>query len=108
MIDYEAVAPVAAKGKAEPLLAWRALQPRSRLGVDVRQHGAAPLAPGHGASWTSSFRPWSASSPARDAARDARRRPGIGKSRLVWETLQAVEADPEIIFWRQGAPTETG
>ena len=28
--------------------------------------------------------------------------PGIGKSRLVYELFQAVEADPEIIYWRQG------
>ena len=29
--------------------------------------------------------------------------PGIGKSRLVWELAQAVDADPElIVFWRQG------
>ena len=29
--------------------------------------------------------------------------PGIGKSRLVWELAQAVDADPDrIVFWRQG------
>jgi predicted ATPase len=28
--------------------------------------------------------------------------PGIGKSRLVWELLQTVEADPELMTWRQG------
>ena len=102
VIDYEPVAPVAAKGKAEPLLAWRALQPRSRLGVDVRQHGAAPLV----AAPRAGRRPERALERAR-AERETQLVtlvgvPGIGKSRLVWETLQAVEADPEIIFWRQG------
>ena len=28
--------------------------------------------------------------------------PGIGKSRLVWELMQAVERDPDFITWRQG------
>jgi tetratricopeptide (TPR) repeat protein len=28
--------------------------------------------------------------------------PGIGKSRLVWELFQVVDADPELIMWRQG------
>ena len=28
--------------------------------------------------------------------------PGIGKSRLVWELMQAVEAEPDFVTWRQG------
>ncbi len=28
--------------------------------------------------------------------------PGIGKSRLVYELSQIVDADPELITWRQG------
>jgi class 3 adenylate cyclase/tetratricopeptide (TPR) repeat protein len=102
VIDYEPVAPVAAKGKPEPLLAWRALQPRSRLGVDVRQHGAAPL--------VGRRRELDVVLSALERARAGHETqlvtlvgvPGIGKSRLVWETLQAVEADPDIILWRQG------
>src|SRR5439155_10511769 len=34
---------VEAKGKESPVPVWRALEARSRYGVDVRQHGAAPL-----------------------------------------------------------------
>ena len=102
VIDYEPMPPVAAKGKTEPLLAWRALQPRSRLGVDVRQHGAAPL--------VGRRRELDVVLSALERARAERETqlvtlvgvPGIGKSRLVWETLQAVENDPELIFWRQG------
>ena len=33
--EYEPLAPVGAKGKAEPLPLWRALAPRARLGSDV-------------------------------------------------------------------------
>ena len=102
VIDYEPMAPVAAKGKAEPLLAWRALQPRSRLGVDVRQHGAAPL--------VGRRRELDVVLGALERARAERETqlvtlvgvPGIGKSRLVWETLQTIEAEPELTFWRQG------
>ena len=32
-----------AKGKSEPVPVWEAVQARSRFGVDVRQHGGAPL-----------------------------------------------------------------
>ena len=28
--------------------------------------------------------------------------PGIGKSRLVTELFRIVDADPDLIFWRQG------
>ena len=35
-------------------------------------------------------------------ARDARRVPGIGKSRLVHELFATVDAEPELIYWRQG------
>src|SRR4051794_36181158 len=33
-IEYREAAPVQAKGKAEPVRAWKAVEPRSRLGVD--------------------------------------------------------------------------
>src|SRR6476661_7179794 len=93
--------PVDAKGKAEPVRVWEAMQARSRLEVDV-QRPRAPLV-------------------ARDRELDvlvdalARVRsdratqlvtlvgePGIGKSRLVYELFQAVELDPELIWWRHG------
>ena len=32
-----------AKGKSEPIPAWAAVEARSPFGVDVRQHGGAPL-----------------------------------------------------------------
>ena len=36
------------------------------------------------------------------AAGDARRRPGIGKSRLVWELQRALEDEPGLVTWRRG------
>jgi class 3 adenylate cyclase/tetratricopeptide (TPR) repeat protein len=100
--NYSAAEPVTAKGKANPVEAWQALDARAALGVDVVQ------------------RPTSALVGRReelDLMLDALRRcraertvqlvtlvgvPGIGKSRLVWELFQAVDADPDFITWRQG------
>ena len=81
---------------------WEAVEARARLGVDVVQRPTTPLV-GRGEQV--------------DLLLDALRRcrsertvqlvtlvgvPGIGKSRLVWELMQAVEQDPDFITWRQG------
>ena len=100
-IEYEAHEPVTAKGKSEPLLAWRAIGRRASWGIDLSD-GRSPLI-------------------GRDDERDvlvgaltrARTRrepqlvtvvgvPGIGKSRLVRELFRVVDDDPELIVWRQG------
>jgi class 3 adenylate cyclase len=101
-IEYRDVEPVVAKGKDEPVPAWEALAARSRFGADVEQ---APLAPLVGRE------------PEVDQLRAALARvrrdrapelvtlvgvPGMGKSRLVAELFQIVDADPELITWRQG------
>jgi class 3 adenylate cyclase/tetratricopeptide (TPR) repeat protein len=101
-ITYRPSAPVDAKGKAQPLAVWEALQARARLGIDVAQRPTTPLV---------------GRSEELDLVLDALRRcrseraaqlvtligvPGIGKSRLVWELLQEVEADPDFVTWRQG------
>src|SRR6476619_5821650 len=43
IFDYEALEPVAVKGKAEPLAAFRPLKPRARFGSDVTRTHATPL-----------------------------------------------------------------
>jgi AAA ATPase domain/Adenylate and Guanylate cyclase catalytic domain len=101
-IAYRPAEPVVARGKSQPLSAWEALDARARLGVDVVQRPTTPLV-GRGAEV--------------DLLLDALRRcrservvqlvtlvgvPGIGKTRLVWELLEAVEREPDFITWRQG------
>src|SRR4051794_4358575 len=101
-ITYRSAEPVMAKGKSQPLPVWEAVEARARLGVDVVQWPTTPLV-GRGEEV--------------DLLLDALRRcrseravqlvtlvgvPGIGKSRLVWELMQAVERDPDFITWRQG------
>jgi class 3 adenylate cyclase len=102
-IEYREAEPVEAKGKAEPVRVWEAVQPRWRFGVDVEQRGPAELV---GRSEELDL--------LADALARARRErasqlitlvgvPGIGKSRLVHELLQqVVDPDPELIYWRQG------
>lgn len=102
-IEYREAGPVQAKGKAEPVAVWEAVETRWRFGVDVDQRGAADLV---GRSEEVDL--------LTDALTRARRErasqlvtlvgvPGIGKSRLVHELLrQVVDPDPELIYWRQG------
>ena len=101
-VDYREAAAVEAKGKAEPIAVWEATSARSRFGVDV-VHARTLRAGG-------------ARARARDSAGRVRARPpgaaaaaltlvgvpGMGKSRLVYELSRIVDADPELVTWRQG------
>ena len=101
-IEYREAASVEAKGKADPIPVWEALEARSRFGVDVRQLGATAL--------VGREDELEAMVAALNRARREREPqlvtlvgvPGIGKSRLVWELFQRVDQEPEITLWRQG------
>jgi class 3 adenylate cyclase/tetratricopeptide (TPR) repeat protein len=101
-IAYRAAPPVEAKGKAKPVPVWEVVGVRARLGSDVEQR---PLTPLVGRERERSL--------LADALERARREesvqlvtlvgiPGIGKSRLVAELFQVVDAEPDLIAWRQG------
>jgi class 3 adenylate cyclase len=101
-IMYRAAAAVSAKGKAEPVPAWEAVEARSRAGTDLARRSTTPLI-----GRDNELRVLT------DALARVRRVrspqlvtlvgvPGIGKTRLVAELSTAVDADPELIFWRQG------
>jgi class 3 adenylate cyclase len=100
-IEYREAKPVEAKGKTEPVPVWEAVEARSRLEVDVRR----PRAPLVGRR-----RELDVLVDALARAREERSpqlvtlvgEPGIGKSRLVYELFQRVEADPALIGWRHG------
>src|SRR5256714_8847648 len=101
-IDYREVESVEAKGKADPIPVWQALDARARFGVDVSHHARAEL--------VGRERELSVLRDAFDRARHERipqlvtlvAVPGMGKSRLVYELRRIVDADPELITWRQG------
>jgi class 3 adenylate cyclase/tetratricopeptide (TPR) repeat protein len=101
-IEYRDAEPMVAKGKAEPVPVWEAIAARWRFGVDVAQLGGSELV-GRGEELDL----------LRDALNRARRErasqlvtligePGIGKSRLVYELFKAVDAEPDLTYWRQG------
>ena len=100
-IDYREVEAVAAKGKTEAVRVWEAREARSRFGVDVTQEGAPLVGRQREVDFLTD---------ALTRAREERSPqlvtlvgvPGIGKSRLVYELSRAVDADPELITWRQG------
>jgi class 3 adenylate cyclase len=102
VIDYEEREPVVAKGKAEPIRVWEAVNARSRLGMDLEQRALLPL--------VGRTRELDALVGAFDRASEAREpqlvtlvgAPGIGKSRLVAELFQRIEAMPDLVWWRQG------
>ncbi len=101
-VMYEELPGVVAKGKAEPVAAWRAVRPVARTGLrtagltSTRFLGRElELAALHGALERAS-----------DAA-EARfvlvvGEPGIGKSRLVLEFSRALAASTDLFRWRQG------
>src|SRR5215468_2923830 len=102
VIDYRDAPAVEAKGKSEPVKAWEVLGALSRFGSDVEEKLRTPLV---------------GRDRERDLLADALTRarteqssqlvtlvgvPGIGKSRLVAELFQIIDADEAIISWRQG------
>jgi class 3 adenylate cyclase/tetratricopeptide (TPR) repeat protein len=101
-IDYREAEPVVAKGKSEPVLAWQAMQARSRLGADMAERALSPLV-GRSRELdllvSTMERVRDQSSPQLITLVGV---PGIGKSRLVYELFRTVEEHPEFIRWRQG------
>jgi class 3 adenylate cyclase/tetratricopeptide (TPR) repeat protein len=108
VIDLRPVAPVAAKGKRDPVRAWEAVAARARLGVEV-PHEARTALVGRDREL----------GVLRDVLARVRAErtprlvtlvgvPGIGKSRLVYELSQVADAEPEPIVWRQGRSLSYG
>ncbi len=102
VIEYRELPPVEAKGKAEPVAVWEAVQARSRYGADVSYEPRTALIGRErelellvGAL----ARVRQQSSPQLVTLVGV---PGIGKSRLVHELFASVEAQPDLIYWRQG------
>ncbi|HEY2182860.1 MAG TPA: AAA family ATPase [Gaiellaceae bacterium] len=101
VVDYTEHEPVVGKGKSEPIPVWEAVQVRSRLGMDV-ERATLPL--------VGRTRELGVIVDAFERARSDREPqlvtlvgvPGIGKSRLVGAFFSHLEADPDLVWWRQG------
>ncbi|MDP9341198.1 MAG: AAA family ATPase [Actinomycetota bacterium] len=102
LISYEPLDPVTAKGKAQPIQIWRALEARSRYGIDVEQGTRTPFVgrANEFALLTQTF--------ARAVDEPSVQlvtitgEPGVGKTRLLWEFRAHLDDRPELIYWRQG------
>jgi class 3 adenylate cyclase/tetratricopeptide (TPR) repeat protein len=102
LFNYQPLAPVRVKGKAEPLAIWRAVSARSRFGVAVER---APTTPFLGRMAELGVLQGIYARVLRETSTQLVTvvgEPGVGKSRLVWEFHSFIEAQPELVNWRQG------
>ena len=107
-IEYGEHEPVQAKGKAEPIIVWEAVQARSRFGIDLAAASGGPLVGReHEVELLVA---------ALARAREEREPhlvtlvgvPGIGKSRLLGELFAAIEKGSVLTTWRQGRSLSYG
>jgi class 3 adenylate cyclase/tetratricopeptide (TPR) repeat protein len=101
-IEYREHEPVHAKGKAQPVPVWEAVQARSRFGVDLEL--------GHGTTLIGRDQELELLVTAFTRAADETVPqlvtivgvPGIGKSRLLGELFSSIDAGGRLVRWRQG------
>ena len=100
-IVYREHPPVPAKGKAEPVTAAEAVEPRVALGIDLGG-GADPARRRDARARRCSSARWRGPRREGAAARHARRRARDRQEPAGRELWQGVDDDPELISWRQG------
>jgi class 3 adenylate cyclase/tetratricopeptide (TPR) repeat protein len=102
-IDYEPLEPVMAKGKAEPVALFRAVQARGRYGVDVEQRTRSPFI---GRTRELDLLLHTFERAVEESSLQLvtiTGEPGVGKSRLLWELKTRMDDDPSLtVYWRQG------
>ena len=101
-INYEALPPVALKGKPDPVPYWRVVAVRSRMGIDASIGAATPLVGRHvelnllDGTFARALRESSVQLVTITGE------PGVGKTRLLAEFAALLDQRDEIILWRQG------
>jgi len=101
-ISYGPASLLSLAGRARPMAVWSALEPRNRTGLDALAAGPVPLV-GRDQELGLLLEAY------RRTRQERRPRlvtllgpPGIGKSRLVAELGRALDADSDLVTWRQG------
>jgi class 3 adenylate cyclase/tetratricopeptide (TPR) repeat protein len=100
--DYEALEPVSLKGKASATPIFHATAARARFGTDVTRALTTPLV---GRDLECRLLTGILERSLRDDSVQLVTivgEPGVGKTRLVAELVEFVDARPELIRWRQG------
>jgi class 3 adenylate cyclase/tetratricopeptide (TPR) repeat protein len=101
-IGYRQAPAVEAKGKADPIVVWEALDPVASYGIDVAERAQTPL--------VGRERELELLGSILGRVRDELAAqlvtivgvPGIGKSRVVRELFRIADEEAELITWRQG------
>jgi class 3 adenylate cyclase len=102
LIQYEALDTVTVKGKARPIAIWRAVQVRTRFGVDVEQRArTAFVGRDHELALLVETFARAVDEPSVQLV-TITGEPGVGKTRLLWEFRGHLDDQPERIDWRQG------
>jgi tetratricopeptide (TPR) repeat protein len=101
-ISYGPASLLALAGRARPMSVWSALEPRNHTGMDGLAAGPVPLVGRDRELGTllEAFRRVKAER--RPRLVTLLGPPGIGKSRLVAELGRALDADSDLVTWRQG------
>ena len=102
MFTYEALAPIEAKGKTEPVRVYRAVEPRARIGSDRVETATTPFV---GREVEKTLLQGLFDRCARDSTVEVVTlvgEPGVGKSRLCAELSRYIDERAELIRWRQG------
>jgi len=101
-ISYGPASLLSLAGRAKPMAVWSALEPRNRTGLDALAAGPVPLV-GRDRELGLLLECY------RRARAERRPRlvtlvgpPGIGKTRLVAELGRTLDADSDLVTWRQG------
>jgi class 3 adenylate cyclase/tetratricopeptide (TPR) repeat protein len=102
LFEYQELAPVRVKGKADPVPVWRLLGARSRTGIEAVRRAGTPFV-----GRQAELRLLEDLFERTLADRTVRLvtvvgEPGVGKSRFVSELAASVDARPELVTWRQG------
>jgi class 3 adenylate cyclase/tetratricopeptide (TPR) repeat protein len=102
LFEYEALEPVTAKGKTEPLALWHAKAARRRFGVDVEPIARTPFI---GRDDDLALLQTTFARTLRESSTQLvtiTGEPGVGKTRLAAEFRRWVDEQPDLVFWRQG------
>jgi len=102
LFDYEELPSVAVKGKAEPLRLWWAKSPRSRYGVEVERRGDSVFVGRQYELTMMENLYWRTTREQSLQLVTVTGEPGVGKTRLLSEFSDFVDALSEIVQWRQG------